>query len=245
MKGQKHRIFKLGIPLEFKLENSELVIKGSFSNYQLVKLDELESFKISPPDADGFALFEVIYSTSPKQKKIKVQLPTQVEAYVNGYTLFHSSVPKSIAYGSTKSIYEYYEREGDLAYYALIKREGSKTKKFLLGSLRNPSSRIHQMARIIHRNFRRNEAFNRKILSEYLPSPLKSRQLMKCMLDILTTKKFLRKSDVYTKKRRIIEIFTKTEEMEKFMIDPRSFSKPNGLNVGQRALTSDHNAVHG
>ena len=247
LKEVKRRLFKLGSPLEFKREKSELVVKDNFSNIQSIKLDELDTLKISNPDSDGFVLFEVTYSNSIKPKKEIVQLPTQVEAHVNGYTLFHSSVPKSKAYGTTKSIYEYYKKDRDLAYYALIKREGSETKKFTLGSLRDPTSRIHQMARIIYRSFGHDEFFSRNLLSEHLPSSLKSRQVMKCILDILTAEQFLERTNAYTKKKgkRLVEVFFKTKKLEEFMVDPRSFSKPNGLNVGQRVLTSDHNVEGG
>lgn len=249
MKGQKRRIFKLASPLKFELKEPELVVIDKFSNKNSILLDNLEAFNISNPDSDGFVLFEVFSVATPKPgraiiralpKKVVVS-SSQAEAEVNGYTLFETSPAKSTSYGTIKSVYEYYKRRRDLSYYAIIRREGSQSGKKVLGSLLKYDSRIFQMARIIHQNFRRGEWFDRKKLSQHLPPKLTNRRIMKCILDILTAEKFLEESNALATGRRggKVEVFSKTENLEKLMVDPRSFLKPNGVNVGQRALISD------
>ena len=192
-------------------------------------------------DSDGFILFEFNYAKPTKPKKIV--LTPQLEAEINGFTLFHSSIPKSKGHGPMKSVYEYYKRDRDLSYYALIKKEGVKTKKLPLGSLVEPSSRIRQMTRIINHHFYRETVFDRKLLEPLLPSNLTHRRIMKAVLDVLLAEGFLAKprESVETEKirGRATEKFVKTLKLEKFLVDPRSFLKPNGVNVGQLALTSD------
>lgn len=240
----KKRKFKLAFPLKFERKGSQLLIIDNFANDNVIKLDKLDTFEIKSIDSDGFALFEVLYS----HKSIGVSLGAgislpQAEASVNGYTLFHSSVPKSTSYGHIKSNYEYYKRNRDLSYYALIKKESMKPTKIILGSMFNPETRILQFMKIIYQSFNMDQSFDRKTLSHFLPSPLNNNRIMKCVFDILTYEKFLLRDEAPPSGRRgkgrKREIFRKTKKLVDFMINPRSFQKPNGASVGQLDLTSD------
>jgi hypothetical protein len=237
---RKHRKFKLGFPLKFKRKGTDLVITDNLANDTSINLAELGEFEIKSLDPDGFALFEVRYNSITKPKKPEIRhVAPQVEAGVNGYTLFYSSVPKSTSYGHAKSIYEYYKRSHDLSYYALIKL-GNKTRKTILGSFSDPESKIYQMTRIINENYGTVESFDRKALSEKLPSHLNHRRLLKCVLDILVAEKLLVKGERESRRGRPTETFKKTGKIIEFMmVNPRSAQKPNGLNVGQLSLTSD------
>lgn len=247
LNDKERKVFKLAFPLKFKRKDAELIIIDRFSESRSINFEELDQFEQKSIDSDRFVLFEVHYAKLSKPKKMF--LPQQVKATINGFTLFHSSVPKSKGHGTTKSIYEYYKRTRDLSYYTLIKKEDDhgniKIKKLLLGSLLESDSRIHQIARVINQSFYRGIAFNRKSLEGFLSSNLSNRRVMKSVLDVLLAEGFLERSKnaIKTKKGRESETFVKTVKLEKFFIDPRSFLKPNGVNVGQRALTSDRNVV--
>lgn len=234
LNSQKRKLFKLAFPLKIKRNNSELVLVDRFSVSHPIKFEDLDELELKSIDSDGFILFEFNYAKPTKPKKIF--LAPQVEARVNGFTLFHSSVTKSKGHGPTKSVYEYYKRERDLSYYALITKEGVKTKKVLLGSLLKPGTRIRQMARIIDQHFDRGVPFDRKSLESILPSNLANRRIMKATLDVLLAEGFLAKPretpETRNTRGRTSEKFVKTMMLRRFFVDPRSFLKPNGVNVG-------------
>ena len=212
------------------LKNSEIIITDGFFVSDSIKLTELDKITFKSIDSDGFILFEVNY-VKPK----KTILSPQVEAGINGYTFFHSSIPKSKAYGTEASIYEYYKRERDLSYYTLIKRN-SKIKKIVLGSLLDPNSRIYQIAMIINHSFRRGETFDRKKIEPLLPSRLRNRRIIKSVLDVLTAEGFLKRTETELR-GKLHEEFIKTEKLEKFMFGPRPFVKSFGVSV-ERSKTS-------
>lgn len=227
---KKQRVFKLAFPFRIRRKNGDFVIIDNYGNSQSVKADEVESIYMKSIDSDKFVLFEVNCQES---------VSSQAAAGIDGYTLFHSSVPKSVSYGATKSIYEYYRRDRDLSYYALIKREGSKDRKFLLGSMLKPTSRMSQVMQVILQNFNVDVDFDRYLLSSVLPSSLSQRRMMKCFLDILTFEKYLEMHEAKTGKGRQVELFRRTEKLREFLISPRLRKKPNGLSLGQLPLTSD------
>lgn len=243
------RVFKLAFPFKFRRKDSDLIVIDRFSESHEINWEKLSEFDLISIDKDKFILFEVKYTKPTKPRKIARPRPLspQAEAGVNGYTLFHSSVPKSKGHGTTKSNYEYYKREHDLSYYTLIKKENSngntKTKKVILGSLLESSSRIRQMASIINRNFDTKTVFDRNRLTNLteFPSNLTNRRVLKSTLDVLREEGFLKHAEkpLKTKRGREIESFVKTEKLVQFIADPRSVLKPNGVNVGQRVLTSD------
>lgn len=239
LQSKEHKKFKLAFPLKFKRKNSELIVTDKFSVSHTIELEQLDEVMQKSPDCDGFTLFEVSYV---KPTKPNVLTP-QVEAGINGYNLFHSSVPLSKGHGTTKSVYEYYKRNRDLSYYALIKKEGSEPQKILLGSLLDRNSRLQMMARVIDVNFRMTEPFSRSLLDPYLPSYLSNRRVMKCVLDVFLVEEFIERSKIKYKsiirRGKMAEYFRKTDKLPLIVADPRSFLKPNGANVGQRALTSD------
>lgn len=248
--NKEHKRFKLALPLKFKRKDSELIVTDKFSISHTIELEQLDEFMQKFPDSDGFTLFEVSY-IKPTNSKVsnvplqsdKVLLTPQVEAGINGYTLFHSSVPISKGHGTTKSVYEYYKRNRDLSYYALIKKEGSENQKIVLGSLLDRNSRLQMFARVIDVNFGMTQPFSRSLLDPYLPSYLSNRRVMKCLLDVFLAEELIERSKIKYKsiirRGRKAEYFRKTHELSLIVADPRSFLKPNGVNVGQRALTSD------
>lgn len=239
MESQKHREFKLAIPLEFEIVESHLVVKDRFKNTNSISISPNVSFKISNPDADGYVLFDISIAELPKTKLAEIS--PQSEAHINGYTLFHSSVARSISYGDARSIYQYYKRDKDLAYYALIKKDGKPDKKILLGSMLDANSRIFQVTRIIEQKFPQNTTFDKRALKEHLPSPFTTRGIMKSVLDVLVKEGYLDSKDVRSKYRNSsIETFLTKEKLYKFMADPRSWQKPSGFNVGSLATTSNH-----
>jgi len=219
------KVFKLAYPLDIKRQGSYIVITdGTLSN--TLPIEEWQNIHIKNVDSDGFIFFQLEYA-KPKE----LTMSPVVEAGVNGYTLFYSSVPKARAYGTSKSLYEYYKRERDSSYYALIKREGSKTKKISLGSLQDQNSRIYQMMYIIWRSFRSGERFDRKKLVPFLPSRLASRRILKCVLDILTAEGFLERKERELR-GHMHEEFIKTNKLERIMFDPRSSHKTNLESIG-------------
>ena len=230
MENRKYREFKLATPLRFEITKDEILITDKFINVNAIKLDLGALFDISNPDADGYVLFSILY---PEATKPKQELLPQTEAHVNGFALFHTNLSNSFGYGGKKSLFEYYKRESDLSYYVLIRKEGKKDRKLQLGSLTNPNSRIFQVACIINNHFLKDKDFDKYELTQYLPPPLNGARIIKSTLDILTKEHFLKSDTVKSgKKNRDKEVFSKTEKLEKYMADPRSWQKPNGLNIG-------------
>jgi hypothetical protein len=235
LESRKHREFKLAAPLQFEISNSELIIKDKFANTNIILIDPSLLFSISNPDDDGYVRFDISFLESRKPRQ--TILP-QSEAHVNGFTLFHTNLSHSFGYGGKRSLFDYYKRDSDLSYYVLIKKEGKKDRKLQLGSLSEPNSRIFQVACIIHKRFLRDKAFDKHELTQYLPPPLNGARIIKGTLDILAKEGYLKSDTVKSgKKNRDKEIFSKTEKLEKYMADPRSWQKPNGLNTGSSAMT--------
>jgi flagellar protein FlaI len=164
-----------------------------------------------------------IQITEPKT----IILSPQVEAS-RGYHLVYTSVPKSK--GTSKNIYEYYKRDQDLSYVALV-RGDSKARKISLGSLKNPNSTINQITRVIDQSFSSNETFDRKKLVSLLPKRLTQGQKLKSTLEILTVEGFLNRTEKEEKGRLHIE-FMKTKKRG-FLPVPKSFLnkflKPNKI----------------
>lgn len=235
MESRKHTEFKLAGPLKFEITSSEITIVDKFENINSIPLNPNVIFKISDPDDDGYVLFDVSYL---EHKQAKQTFLSQTEAHVNGYTLFHTNLSNSFGYGGKRSVFEYYKRESDLSYYALIKKEGKEDKKLQLGNLTDPNSRIFQVACIIHKKFLKDKTFDKRELTQYLPPPLNGARIIKGTLDVLTKEGYLKSDTVKSGKRnRDKEAFTKTEKLEKYMSDPRSWQKPNGFNIGSSTMT--------
>lgn len=238
MESRKHREFKLATPLQFAIRNSEIIIKDKFENTNTILIDTSVVFNVSNPDNEGYVLFNVSYLEPKKPRQITIF--AQTEAHMNGYIRFHTNLSNSFGFGGQKSLFEYYKRDSDLSYYALIKTEGKKDRKIQLGSLSEPSSRIFQVACIINERFLRGKIFDKHDLAQYLPRPLNGARIIKGSLDILAKEGYLTSDTAKSGKRnRNKEIFIKTEKLEKHMTDPRSWQKPNGLNIGSVTATSD------
>lgn len=219
--------------MTLELTNSEVVISNDFFVSHSIRIDQVDKIRFKSMDQDGFISFEIHY-VEPK----KIIVSPQLEAEINGYTLFHSRAPTTTAYGTQKSLYEYYKRDRDLSYYVLIRRGNSKPQKILLGSLLESKGIIFPMAWIINRSFDKGEVFDRKKMVPFLPSKFRNRRIMKAVLDVLTAEGFLKR--IETKSRgRLHEEFTKTEKLEKFMLDRRSSLKPSGVDLGKVTVTSD------
>ena len=237
MESRKHREFKLAGPLKFEITSSEITIVDRFENINSIPLNPSVMFKISNPDDDGYVLFDISYL---EHKQAKQTFLSQTEAHVNGYTLFHTNLSNSFGYGGKRSVFEYYKRETDLSYYALIKKEGKRDRKLQLGSLTEEDSRIFQVACIIHKKFLKDKTFDKYELTQYLPPPLNGARIVKGTLDILAKEGYLKSDTVKSgKKNRDKETFSKTEKLEKYMADPRSWQKPNGFNIGSLAMTTN------
>jgi hypothetical protein len=231
----KQKQFKLCLPLNCAIKNSEIVIKDKFETQNVIPFSDGNSFSLGYMDNDGFVLFTVTYT---ENKIPKQTILSQSVAHINGYTLFHTTLSKSYGYGGQKSVFEYYKRDSDLSYYVLIKKE-DKTRKILLGSLREPTSRIFQMAYIINEKFvAKGQKFDKGQLAKFLPKPLNGARIVKSTLDILTKEGYLNMNEEKSGKRlRTKELFMRTEKLEKFFADPRSWQKTNGLNIGSLAMT--------
>ena len=224
--------------MQFEIKNNKLTVKDIFGTENTIAVDPNIGFCMVKPDLDGYVLFYV-YSIKPV-KPNKVSLPTQSEAHVNGYTLFHTNLSKSCSYGTQKSVFEYYKRENDLSYYEVIKKEGKKDRKILFGSLRDPTSRMFQVARLIDSKFKIGETFKKADLYGKLSPSLSNARIIKGTLDILTKEGYLEAHNTTSgRKNTPLELFTKSDKLQKFMADPRSWQKPNGLNIGSVATTSN------
>jgi hypothetical protein len=225
------------VPLQFEVKNSEILVKDKFDNANVIFLDTNVLFSISNPDADGYVRFDVSFQES---KKPRQTLLPQTEAHVNGFSLFHTNLSNSSGYGGKRSLFEYYKRESDLSYYAQIRKEGKKARKLQLGSLTEQNSRIFQVAYIINKGFSKNMLFDKSELTHSLPPPLNGARIIKGTLDILTKEDYLKHDTVKSGKRnRDKEVFSKTDKLERFMSDPRSWQKPNGFNIGSVPVTSN------
>lgn len=192
-------------------------------------------------DIDGFIRIDsMMYKPKVEKAKQTTILP-QSEAHINGYELFHTKVTSSYGFGGQKSVFEYYKRDNDLSYYTLIRKEGKKPRKLQLGSLKEEHSRIFQVSRVIRDKFGYDQtAFDRGQLIGYLPKSLSGARILKSTLDILTKEEYLTEGSAPSGKRnRLKEVFTPTEKLVKFMSDPRSWQKTNGLNIGSLAMTSN------
>jgi hypothetical protein len=237
LESRKHREFKLAAPLHVEVGKCEIVIKDKFDNTNKIPIDLGTSFSISNADDDGYVRFDISFLES---KKPKQTILPQTEAHLNGFNLFHTNLSHSFGYGGKRSLFEYYRRESDLSYYALIKKEGRKDRKVQLGSMTDPNSRISQVASVIHKQFLKATLFDKFDLMQHLPSTLKGARILKGTLDVLTKEGYLENGTVRSGKRnRDKEVFNKTEKLEKYMSDPRSWQKPNGLNIGSTTMTSN------
>jgi hypothetical protein len=237
LESRKHREFKLALPLHFEVRENEIIIKDKFENTSIIPNDSSVSFGQSYIDDDGYVRFDISFVESRKPKQ--TILP-QTEAHLNGFTLLCSNLTNSFGYGGKKSTFEYYKRSSDLSYYLLVKKEGRKDRKLQLGSLCEPNSRIFQVACIINKQFSKERNFDKYELTQFLPPPLKGPRIIKGTLDILTKEGYLTNATVKSgKKNRDKEVFTKTENLEKYMSDPRPWQKPNGFNIGSLTTTSN------
>jgi hypothetical protein len=240
LEKQREKIFKLAVPLRWEIQRTAqavyLSIEDRYGNTMV--LENARSIEEGEVDSDGFVRFSVIESSEVEKPKQLMEMP-QSQAHVNGYSLFHTNLSRSFGYGGQKSIFEYYKRDSDLSYYAIIKKEGKPDRKVLLGSLQDQTSRIFQIACIIHKNFVRDKAFDKLELTHHLPSSFGAR-IMKATLDILAKEGYLIAENTMSAKRnRPKEAFIKTEKLEKYFADPRSWQKTNGFNIGSLAVTSD------
>jgi hypothetical protein len=230
----KDKVFKLALPFECEIDDSGsiIIIKDKFGNRNFIPCDYGSIFSVGGIDRDGFVLFTLTHKEMKKQQPKQTILP-QSKAHMNGYALFHTNLSKSFGYGGLKSVFEYYKKDSDLSYYLIVKKEGKPDRKLLLGSLRESTSRIFQVASIIHEKFPRDKKFDKTELTQYLPSSLNGARIVKGTLDILTKEGYLiAGSGKFGKKNKTKEIFSKTETLEKYLADPRSWQKPNGLNIG-------------
>lgn len=215
---------KIPYPTTFRIDHltKEILFSNGLS-HNSIKIDELDQITLESVDNDNFALFEIHYSERPKDEDKVLNKPE-----INGYHRFHTAVTKSFSYGGKKSLYNYYKRERDLDYYAIVTREDSKDKKIVLGSLLNPDSKINQFVSIIGYNIRSEEQFDRTTLDSHLPSNLGNRRIMKCVLDILTFEGFLNREEIKAR-GGLSEKFKKTRKLDQFIADPKSFHKINGI----------------
>ncbi len=124
----------------------------------------------------------------------------------DGYAKLTTSQAKTAAYGRAKSIYEYYKREKDMSFIALIKRN-EKTRQINLGSLFKPDSVINEALK----EFSREKPFYRRDLKSFrMPHSLKQGQRIKACLDILTHEGFLDRTDVTIGKKRKTARYVRT-----------------------------------
>jgi hypothetical protein len=231
MSGQVIKLLKIGFPFRLDKTDTGIVITDCYQIAHKFNDGEWTTIKEKSLDSDGFLLLEI---TSPELRKA---LPHEVQAGINGYMMFYSSIPKSKSHGVQKSIYEYFKRDIDGEYYVRITKEGSQPFKMRLGKLDEPNGKLFPFTQKIEESFKLGEKFDREILDPKLPEPLRSRRIMKAVLDILTAEGFLRKTE--SKLRgKLHEQFEKTDKLTKFIIDSKWHSKPNGTSVGQAMPTS-------
>ena len=226
MSGQIVKLLKIGFPFRVDRINSGIIITDCYQVSHKLNDGEWTTIKEKSLDSDGFLLLEI---TSPELRKA---LSHEAQAGINGYTLFYSSIPKSKSHGVQKSIYEYFKRDIDSQYYVRITREGTEPFKMHLGSLDDPKGKLFPFIQKIEESFKLGEKFDREILDPKLIEPLRSRRIMKSVLDILTAEGFLKKTE--SKLRgKLHEQFEKTDKLTKFVIDSKWHTKPNGISVGQ------------
>lgn len=226
MSGQVVKLLKIGFP--FRLDKTDLgiIITDCYQTSHKFNDGEWTTIKEKSLDSDGFLLLEI---TSPELRKA---LPHEVQAGINGYTLFYSSIPKSKSHGVQKSIYEYFKRDIDSRYYVRITKQGTEPFKMHLGTLNDADGKFLPYIQKIEESFKLEEKFDREILDPKLPRPLRSRRIMKSVLDILTAEGFLQKTEAKLR-GKVHEQFEKTDKLTKFLIDSKWHSKPNGTSVGQ------------
>jgi hypothetical protein len=233
------RTFKLALPLSFTVKDNQLIIKDRHNEDRIIALNGNLVLDESNPDAEGFVLFNATLTESKKPKQT-ILPQSQSQAHVNGFSLLDTKPSRAFGFGGQKSVFEYYKRDSDSTYYALIRNDGKKPRKVLLGSLHDQASRIFKVAYVINQNFPRIEGkmFGRAELIAFLPRALSGARILKSILDILVKEEFLiADSAVSGSRNRKKEVYAKTEKLEKFMADPRSWQKTNGLNTGSLAMT--------
>jgi hypothetical protein len=243
LERQVEKICKLALPLSFQIRyhpteygDIEMVISDKY--FANVLLRDARYIKMGEVDDDGFVRIQVSEFHRVKTPQHLENMP-QAQAHVNGFALISTNVSRSFGYGGQRSIFQYYRRDSDLSYYAIIKKEGRPDRKVLLGSIQESSSRIFQVAYVINKKFARDQKFDKMELGKYLPSAFGPR-IMKATLDILAKEGHLIAETAKSSKiNQTKEVFAKTEKLEKYMGDPRSWKKPNGFNIGSLATTSD------
>lgn len=229
------REFKLAVPIVCEVKDAEIFLTDKYENKNSIPMSHGTAFGLGDVDKDGYLKITVTYHV-PKLATQTTILPQSI-AHINGYTLFHTNLSKSYGYGGQKSVFEYYKKDSDLSYYALVKKE-NKTRKVLLGSLHEPNSRIFQVACTINDKIGIGQRFEKGALRKLVAKPLNGARIVKSVLDILTKEGYLVMTEEKLGKRyRTTELYSKTEKLEKYFADPRSWQKTNGLNIGSSAMT--------
>jgi len=226
MSGQVIKLLKIGFPFRLDKTESGIIITDCYQVAHKFNDGEWTTIKEKSLDSDGFLLLEI---TAPEFRKA---LPHEAQAGINGYTMFYSSVPKSKSHGVQKSIYEYFKRDIDSRYYVRITKEGAAPFRMQLGILDDPTGKLFPFIQKIEEAFKLEEKFDRNILDPKLPKPLRSRRIMKSVLDILTAEGLLKKHESVLR-GKVHEQFEKTDKLTKFIIDSKWHTKPNGTSVGQ------------
>lgn len=122
------------------------------------------------------------------------------------YELLTKSQSKVSASGGAKSEYLYYQRERDMSFIAIIRRN-EKVRRINLGSLFDR----HSIISTALREFSREKPFYRRDLqTQRMPTSLKQGQRIKACLDILTHEGFLDKTEIPIGKKRKTDRYIRT-----------------------------------
>jgi hypothetical protein len=124
----------------------------------------------------------------------------------DGYVKLMTAQTKTTSHGRSKSIYEYYKRERDMSFIAIVRRN-EKIRQINLGSLFEPES----IMTVALKEFSREKPFYRRdIKPDRMPHSLKQGQRIKSCLDILTHEGFLDRTEVSIGKNRKTDRYVRT-----------------------------------
>jgi hypothetical protein len=204
------RIHRLALPLIIKRKDTALHISDGFFGHDF-EFKDFDQLKVTGVDGDGFVTFEI---SMPRQQTLAFgESPQRSRLFASGsFSLLGSGSAKTSGSGITRGTYEYFKRSTDEYYYASHKMDGKEDKRIHLGSLRDPTSHIHQIIKACQR-FDEEAWFDRKRLSEYLTKAQRHGQKLKSALDIMVIEGFLERKESLSKKSKAYELYHATPKL--------------------------------
>lgn len=199
--NHKLRRYTFPLPLMIKSDAPILITDGKGrlvhnGNIVITKAD-IVSVEFEPQETK---------ETTPDISVILGRKSVREPSLPEGYTLLTTSEAKSASYGRGKSTYEYYKRERDMSFIAVVRRNGD-SKLINLGSLFDPNTTI---SIALNELSREKPFYRRDLKAERMPSGLKHGQILKACLDVLVEEGFLDRTEVPIGKKRRTDRYIRT-----------------------------------